>query len=878
MAKIFNAAFLIAFVLGISPPTIAQPMYSDLWGKAGEKWDHARLPDFTTSGYRGGKVQIPVYSIIVNIKKYGAAGDGVTDDTRALRKAIRACATNGAIILPAGKYLISDTIRIARSISIRGEGRGKTILLITKGLEQLYPLYGITNAKQTKWSWSGAMILFTGAETSDCGIEDLRIQFPADSLWSNHDFHERAYNAIGFEDHAHDGWVRNVELTGCDVGIWIATSAHNITAENWLLDFEGKRALQPINGHHGVNIYGGYNLLQNFEIRGKFWHDLSVESNTSTHNVFRHGRGTDLCIDHHNHDQRDNLFTNLNAGLGSRLYFSGGKAAPLGICFNETFWGIDAATSMPYCNEKDDSRGRSLDNVCVGIRTQQPSRLEDKDGNWFETIDPTRLYPRDIYEAQRAMKPVKSTPMSTPPADSPLKVACIGASITYGARIVNREQNSYPAQLQRMLGDGYRVTNYGVSGTTLTRKGDNPYWKTADYRAALAANPDIVVIDLGGNDAKSFNRIHLDEYEMDYCEFIQSFRQLPSHPRIILLSAMASFVPDSNGIWEPVIVKQINPKIQQVAYEEQVETIDMHSPFIDKQELFPDRLHPDAMGAGIMAQNVYRAIARPRDPKFDLFASLKLPFTQSSYYGYDCADFTFNGRLCKVVKPKIAAKGHPWIWRARFWGHEPQTEIALLQQGFHVAYCDASELLGNAESIGLWDGFYDLLHRAGVAQKAILEGMSRGGVYVFNWAAVNPDKVAGVYADNPLLNIPSWAVQFLGQAEPKDSMFLAFRKDFGLDSDDDVRKFKGSPVDKVDQIVRGHYPILILCADVDTIVLPEQNTLLFEQNVKQAGGDITVIHKPGASHHPHSLPNPEPIVNFLLKSTGYTLPEKNQKP
>lgn len=80
----------------------------------------------------------------------------------------------------------------------------------------------------------------------------------------------------------------------------------------------------------------------------------------------------------------------------------------------------------------------------------------------------------------------------------PVKVACIGASITYGARINDRAQNCYPAQLQRMLGSGYEVTNYGVSGTTLLHNGDKPYRNTPQYQAALAANPGIVVIDLGG--------------------------------------------------------------------------------------------------------------------------------------------------------------------------------------------------------------------------------------------------------------------------------------------------------------------------------------------------------------------------------------------
>jgi len=453
-----------------------------------------------------------------------------------------------------------------------------------------------------------------------------------------------------------------------------------------------------------------------------------------------------------------------------------------------------------------------------------------------------------------------------------IKVACIGASITWGAGIENREQNCYPAQLQKILGSNYDVTNYGVSGTTLLRNGNLPYRNTKEYQTALASQPDVVIIDLGGNDAKLINRNHYDEFEGDYRNFIRSFSQLLSHPRIVLLSAMATFVTDTAQIWDPIIVKRINPMIQHVAYTEKVEVLDMHSPFVNKEILFSDKLHPNKEGAGIMAVTVYKDLIQKRDEKFNILNEIKEPVKLSSFYGYECADFTYNGRPCKIAKPKLAAKGHPWVWRARFWGHEPQTDIALLQQGFHVVYCDVVELLGNEQCISLWNSYYDLLSKTGLSKKAVMEGMSRGGVYVFNWAAVNPGKVACVYVDNPLLNMPSWAAKFTGKTDVKDGMFLTFKKDYNLVTDDEVLNFKGSPVDKVKQIVKGKYPILILCADADEEVSPQDNTLLFEQKIKELGGNITVIHKPGFKHHPHSLPNPAPIVDFILKGAGYDLP------
>lgn len=453
-----------------------------------------------------------------------------------------------------------------------------------------------------------------------------------------------------------------------------------------------------------------------------------------------------------------------------------------------------------------------------------------------------------------------------------IKIACVGTSITYGAGLKDREHTSYPAQLEKMLGDGYHVLNFGVSGATLLRKGDHPYMKTAIFHQVQVANPDVIVIDMGTNDSKSFNRIYLNEFKSDYHALIDSFQRLPAHPRIILMTAMTSFVTDTNGIWDPVIIKQINPRIQEVAFDNQVEVIDMHSPFVNQIALVPDKIHPDSAGANVIARNIYRLLSQARDRKFDVLSKLKPGFNISNYYGYTCASFTFNGRSCKIVVPKLAAMGHPWIWRARFWGHEPQTEIALLQQGFNVVYCDAAELLGNKESVALWNEFYKLITNAGLAKKGVLEGMSRGAVYNFNWAAENPDKVAAVYVDNPLLNIPSWARDF--PIDTTESMFVAFKKDYQLNTMQDIDAFKNSPIDKVKAIVKGHYPILILCADADEAVNPKENTLAFANQIKKFGGIITVIHKPGFKHHPHSLPNPAPIVDFILTATGYMADNK----
>lgn len=452
-------------------------------------------------------------------------------------------------------------------------------------------------------------------------------------------------------------------------------------------------------------------------------------------------------------------------------------------------------------------------------------------------------------------------------ANCQIKIACLGASITEGATLQHPKEEAYPQLLQSKLGEKYTVTNYGISSATLLRKGDLSYWNTPAYQKALQSHPDIVFIDLGGNDSKLVNRIHLDEFEKDCNDMVQSFKQLPSHPRIILLLPFPSFEKDSASINDVIITSQIIPHIRKVAFDDTVEVLDMHSLFIDKEVLMPDKIHPNLEGSKIISQRLYELLLLRTDKQFSLLQQLNKPIDTASFFGYQQASFKLDGKDCKVVEPKFAATNHPWIWRARFWAHEPQTDIALLERGFSVVYCDVAELFGNKEAITSWNAFYDVLYKAGLNRKAVLEGMSRGTVYALNWAAVNPDKVACVYIDNPVLDLKMWPAG-LGKYPSSGDELKLFKSDYHLQSDDDIRNFQGSPIDKVKQIAKGKYPILILSADSDEAVNPAENALLFEQKMKALGAFVYVINKPGFHHNPHSLPNPTLIVDFINRFAG----------
>ena len=256
----------------------------------------------------------------------------------------------------------------------------------------------------------------------------------------------------------------------------------------------------------------------------------------------------------------------------------------------------------------------------------------------------------------------------------------------------------------------------------------------------------------------------------------------------------------------------------------------------------------------------------PRAGSFDLLRRAGITGTHTDYHGFDCCEFRFEGRDAKIVLPKRAAPGHPWLWRARFWGHEPQAELALLEKGFHLVYCDVAELFGNAEAIGIWDKFYTRLVSAGLARRTSLMGFSRGGLYVYLWALAYPDRVTCIYADAPSLDFRSWPGG-KGMGGGNKELWELFKKEFGLGSEAEALAWRGDPLDRAEEIAHAGYPMLHVCGDADMTVPISENTDPFEQRIRAAGGRITVIRKPGVGHHPHSLIDPAPIVEFILKAT-----------
>lgn len=179
-------------------------------------------------------------------------------------------------------------------------------------------------------------------------------------------------------------------------------------------------------------------------------------------------------------------------------------------------------------------------------------------------------------------------------ASEPIRVACIGNSITYGAFIPNREMNCYPAQLQAYLGDGYEVKNFGASGRTILSKGDYPYSETDTYKASLEYQPDIVLIKLGTNDTKPQNWKYKNEFKDNYQTLIDTYRNLKSHPRIILLTPIRCFLPEGSEINAQLIENEVRPTVEELAWKNQLEIINLFNLFGDQWDSVQGSwLHPN---------------------------------------------------------------------------------------------------------------------------------------------------------------------------------------------------------------------------------------------------------------------------------------------
>jgi hypothetical protein len=78
------------------------------------------------AGYNAGETGIPVKTPTRDVQKdFGAKGDGRTDDSRAFARAFDSMKDGDVLRIPAGKYVLTQSFRLTKSFSIKGDGSDK---------------------------------------------------------------------------------------------------------------------------------------------------------------------------------------------------------------------------------------------------------------------------------------------------------------------------------------------------------------------------------------------------------------------------------------------------------------------------------------------------------------------------------------------------------------------------------------------------------------------------------------------------------------------------------------------------------------------------------------------------------------------------------
>ncbi|MBO9614398.1 MAG: SGNH/GDSL hydrolase family protein [Dyadobacter sp.] len=242
----------------------------------------------------------------------------------------------------------------------------------------------------------------------------------------------------------------------------------------------------------------------------------------------------------------------------------------------------------------------------------------------------------------------------------------------------------------------------------------------------------------------------------------------------------------------------------------------------------------------------------------------------TNWKGFEKVEFTFQDRNAWYVKPRKAIEGNPWVWRAHFPTWHTDMDSILLSRGFHVAYVNTNDLFAHPKAMQVWDAFYDyLVKEQHFAPKVALEGVSRGGLYVYGWAKRNPDKVSCIYAEAPVADPKSWpGGKGKGKGSPKD--WEAWKKIFNM-TEEQAASFTDIPLNDLAGLASYKVPIVHVVGLKDEHAPVAENTDLLVKNYLALGGPVSVYPMTRGEQtldgHHFPIEHPEFFANFIEENS-----------
>lgn len=229
------------------------------------------------------------------------------------------------------------------------------------------------------------------------------------------------------------------------------------------------------------------------------------------------------------------------------------------------------------------------------------------------------------------------------------------------------------------------------------------------------------------------------------------------------------------------------------------------------------------------------------------------------WHGFRLVKTQLLGRNVQIVLPNSAPNGK-LVLKTEYFGAFPNTQIALLEKGYHLAYIENKTrwfVPGDDDAKAALIDY--MAENYGTQKKAALVGMSCGGLQAIYFASKYPEYIAAIHMDAPVVNFLSCPA---GIGKATTEMMEEFTEFTGMTLND-LTVYRNHPLDNIPKLVENKIPVILVAGDSDSVVPYDENGILVKEAYEKTDIPFKVIVKPGCDHHPHGLEDPKEIVEFI---------------